>query len=188
MYEHKMLDLLSGYGSDIHMNAKGVARGWLVNHPEIAYPKLLSTVRTYPIAANIGVILELLPYFERKESLPLLEEELWRGIDDLSVTAGIAIAMHDGDEAREVLLRALSSPFPETVEGAAYGLRVRFDLSTCDALVPVLQHPDEKTRWSVVRAAHHIGCLSNEMLSEIAVSDPAPDIRDSAAKLLKPKP
>jgi hypothetical protein len=60
---------------------------------------------------------------------------------------------------------------------------VRRDTRACSDLCKHLQHNDAVVRYHIIQAAGNLGCLSQEVLSDIARDDLDADIQRLAVRL-----
>ncbi len=124
---HALLDPRSGPGRNA---SRREALEALLERPDEAHPRLLALAEEDPHV----VVLTVLPRFGRPESVPVLERVLREGPDEMTVTAGQALAAHPHPSALEALITSLSSDRPQTVASAADGLTTRADPSAREAL------------------------------------------------------
>lgn len=156
---------------------------FLLEHADEAHPRLVALIKSQQ-ATNPPSIIDALPRFGRVESIPVLEETLTQAKQTLSEVAALALARHPHPDAREALLRGLSSSRMESIRAAADGLMLRGDRSVCEELSRHLDHADSTVRYHVIQAAAHLGCLSLEALTKIGNEDADKDIRGLASSAL----
>ena len=169
------------FGDGPHQRERDRAAAWLVANADRAYPQILA--RLDEGRASVALI-EILPRFERAESIPRLER-LLMGSEATAWAVGQALALHPQPTAGEVLRRALGSPQSATAIIAADALATRGDPSDCAALATRLGAPHAGVRYHVVQAAGRLGCLSRAALESLASSDNDADVRRLAARLLE---
>jgi HEAT repeats len=179
--EKQIMLLETPFGDGPHQRERERAKAWLVANADRAYPQIAA--RMNEGRASVAVI-ELLPRFERAESIPLLERLLLVGPEATAWTAGQALALHPHASAGEALRRSLASREPAVAVIAADGIGTRGDSSNCAALTTLIDAPDARVRYHVVQAAGKLGCLAREALELLTRSDPDADVRDLATKLL----
>jgi len=164
--------LLDPFGDEPHLRQRERSVQYLLAHADESYHRLLRALQANPTALNAPAIIEVLPLFNREESIPVLEEIMLRGAEQVSGVAGQALGRHAGPAAREALLRGLGSSLQETAAAAADGLMVRGDSSVCSALKNHFAHVNRIVRYHVIQAAHKLGCLGRSEIEELKKSDP----------------
>jgi hypothetical protein len=135
---------------------------YLLVHSDQSYPILLNALRTNPTALNAPAIIEILPFFKRSDSVPILEEIMQRGAEQVSEVAGVALGRHPAPAAREALMRGLNASSPETVIAAIDGLMFRADNSACSSLKRFFGSSDVIVREHALRAAVNLGCMTEK--------------------------
>jgi len=114
-------------GGDPDQRERERSADWLVAHAERTYPRLLARVAD----GRFGVaVVQLLPRFARRESIPVLEL-LLTGPELIAWAAGQALAEHRDVTADAALQRALAADEPATRIAAADGLATRRDPAAC---------------------------------------------------------
>jgi hypothetical protein len=175
--------LLDPIGDPAHVRARERAAAWLLEHPDAAHPRLLGMVRD---GSNPPAVIELLPRFGLPESVPSLAAAMATGSDRISRLAGEALGRHPDDASGAALLEGVTADRPETVAAAAEGLRIRglrADAATCRGLHTARRHPSPIARYHALAASVDLGCLSEDELASIAVTDPDADVRALAARI-----
>ena len=172
------------FGGGPHQRERERASAWLIAHADRAYPRLLA--RLDQGRAGVALI-ELLPRFERVESVPRLER-LLAGPEPPAWAAGQALARHPQPAAGEALRRALGHADAAVAAVAADALATRGDRADCAALVTATAAPDATLRYHAVQAAAQLGCLGWEALESLARSDGDAEVRGLAARLLEKQP
>jgi hypothetical protein len=178
--------LQNSLGNEQDLQQQEQAAQYLLEHAEVAHPRLLALLETSQ-AANPFAIVELLPRFGRLESVSVLASILQAGQGTLSHAAGQALAHHPLPEAAEILRQSLTASTTEVVIAAADGLLTRADSAACSALVQVLDHPDATVRYHLIQAAANLGCLTQAQFTSIQSSDLAEEIREFARQQLQAK-
>jgi hypothetical protein len=172
------------FGDPQHLRERDLAAAWLVANSQRSYPRLLAGLED----ASAGpAILELIPRFQRAESIPLLKR-LMAGPEPPAWAAGQALALHPQPEAGVALRQALESPNPGVVVIAADALGTRGDLNDCAALAKILNAANPRVRYHAVQASAKLACLKRDVLEGMARSDVDADVRSLAAQLLSRTP
>ncbi len=180
---------LNPVGGDAEGRIRERAIQYLLQHADAAYPRLIGALESAPFGLNAPALIELLPRFKRADSIPILARILASGQESVARAAGQALGYSEGEEPRQVLTEALSSPNPETVIGAADGLfmlgdKARGEKTACPALLKAANHPNANVRYHVLQAALHLECLdANER--ERLLRDPDISIRQLVEKSVR---
>jgi hypothetical protein len=164
--------LLNPSGDGPSRREHDAAVHFLVEHADQSYPLLLNSLRANPTALNAPPVIEILPLFKRSESIPVLEQIMQQGVEQVSQVAGIALGRHSDVAARDALLRGLESSSRETVIAAIDGLLFRADLSTCDSLRKFFRNSDANIRDHALHAAVKIGCVSDKEADQFRKQNP----------------
>ena len=167
---------LAPTGRRADLAASDMATAWLVDHAELAHPRVVEILDRDPVGIDAPAIVELLPAFGRAADVPRLVAALRSGDELLADTAGVALGRHPAPEARAALLRGLGDPSAQVAAGVAAGLLVRGDATAEHALRAHLDHADRTVRYRVVRALDELGCLAEDERERLA-RDPDEDIR-----------
>jgi len=174
----------SPIGGGPHQRERERAAQWLLEHADRSYPVVLGRLER----GQVGVALvELLPRFDREESIPGLER-LLSGSEPPAWAAGQALARHSRPAAGEALRRALGDADPKVAAIAADGIGTRGDRADCAALFAHIETADARLRYHVVQAAGNLGCLAKAELESLAQLDADADVRALAKKLLAALP
>ena len=168
--------LMDPFGNEHHQRQYEISVQYLLTHADRAYPRLLQALKANPTALNSPSIIEVLPLFGRSDSVPVLEDIMQRGIEQVSGIAGQALGRHPATEARDALLRGLRSPLTEVMAAAADGLMVRGDPSVCSDLKPLARHTNAIVRYHAAQAMRRLGCLNAREIEELRQN--YPDLRD----------
>jgi HEAT repeat protein len=182
--ERAILLLQDPFGDEPHSREQEGAVRYLLAHPEAAHPLLLELLRSHR-ATNPYAVLEALPRFGLPESVPVLNDVLESGPENLSGAAADALARHPLPAAYEALVRALRHPVNAVVVAAAAGLMTRGDTAACPALREVVGHADPVVRYHAVQAAGRLGCLDRDTLAALARRDRDQDVRELARRLMR---
>ena len=150
---------LSPAGGGPDLRQKEISIGYLLEHADAAYPRLHAALEKNPDALDAPAIIELLPRFQRAESIALLEGILLRGREYTARAAGAALGRFPEERATRALIDALSSAQTEALIGAAVGLLAGNARGACPALRELLRHSDAAVRYHSVRAAAHLQCI-----------------------------
>lgn len=170
----------SPIGGGPHARERERAAQWLVEHADRAYPAVLGRFDQGRAGA---ALVELLPRFDREESIPRLER-LLSGPEPPAWAAGQALARQSQPAAGEALRRALDHADPKVATIAADGLGARGDRADCTALVAHVASTDARLRYHVVQAAGRLGCLARADLESLSHDDADDDVRALATRLL----
>jgi hypothetical protein len=170
-------------GGEPDLRQRRQAVEYLLAHPEEAHARVMEALEANPAALDAPALIEVLPLFARPESVPLLEDILFRNLELHSGAAGVALGRHPDPGARGALLRGLQSGLPHTLMAAIDGLMIRGDASVCAGIKAVTKHPDADTRYHAIRAAGALGCLSEDEIRQFERTDSDPDIRALARAL-----
>jgi HEAT repeat protein len=181
--ETRIMLLQSPFGDGPHLREREAAAQWLLEHAERAYPRLLALAGTGTAGP---AVVELLPAFDRTESVAVLEA-LLGGPERTAWVAGQGLARQRGPEALAALRRGLRHRDARAVIAAADGLAARGDRTACPDLVEAMGHADARVRYHAVQSAGRVGCLSRASLTALAEEDPDADVRELATKLLAAK-
>jgi HEAT repeat protein len=185
-----MIDELEGYlaaalspmGGDPDIRQRENAIRYLVDHADAAYPRLISLLETRPYSFDAPVIIEMLPRFNRSETIPFLERILGKGEELSARAAGQALGRFPQESAGRALTQALASALDETVIGAADGLLTRGQRAACAALRRLIRHPNVTVRYHVIQTAAKLECLEEEDRKNLA-QDSDRSIRELIAEL-----
>jgi HEAT repeat protein len=173
----------SPFGDGPHRRERERAAQWLLEHADRSYPVVLRRLEQGSAGA---ALVELLPRFDREESIPRLER-LLSGPEPPAWAAGQALARQSQPAAGEALRRVLDDADPKVAAIAADGLGTRGDRGDCAALVAHVDSPDARLRYHVVQAAGRLGCLAPADLESLSRADADADVRALAARLLAAK-
>jgi HEAT repeat protein len=185
--ERALLFLQGVSGDEAQQREHLQAVQYLLDHSAEAHPRLLALLQSGR-AGNPHAVIEILPRFEQRESIPVIEALLAHGPESLRQAAAGALATHPLVEAKEALLRGLNLPKNEAVIATADALMARGDPTACPELKKRLAHPEGNVRYHVIQAAFALGCLEGETLRAIAQHDSSAEVRELAARLLKTAP
>jgi hypothetical protein len=174
----------SPLGGGPHQRQRERAVEWLLEHAERSYPVVL---RRFDQGAAGAALVELLPRFDREESIPRLAR-LLSGSEPPAWAAGQALARHSQPAAGEALRRALDHADSKVAAIAADGIGARGDRGDCAALIAHVESPDARLRYHVVQAAGRLGCLARAALESLSRDDADADVRELAEKLLAGMP
>ena len=180
--ETQVMLLQSPFGDGPHLREREAAARWLLEHADRAYPRLLAMAR----AGTGPAVVELLPAFDRVDSVAVLEE-LLGGPERVAWVAGRALARQRGPEALAALRRGAQLSDPEAAVAAVDGLATRGDRAGCPELAKAAEREDARVRYHAVQAAATLGCLSPAALAALAHDDPDAEVRALAARLLAAK-
>src|SRR5262245_21746091 len=97
--EKNLRFLLDPFGDEPHRRQREQSIAYLVAHAAEAYPRLLAALAANPTALDAPSIIEVLPLFNRPESVPLLEDTLARAGGTVVAAAGEALGWHSGAAA-----------------------------------------------------------------------------------------
>jgi hypothetical protein len=178
--ETQIMLLQSPFGGAPHVRERERAAAWLVSHADQAYPRLLAMLRD---GSATPAVIEILPAFDRAESVPALEA-LLGAADRTAFIAGQALARHTGAEASAALRRGVRRSEPDAAVAAAAGLEARRDAAACPDLIAGMRHADPRVRYQTTRAAIALGCLTRQQLQALSAPDVDDDIRAMASAAL----
>jgi HEAT repeat protein len=150
---------LSPMGGAPDLRQKEVSIRYLLSHADAAYPRLAAALESKPDALDAPAIIQLLPRFQRAESVPLLERILLHGRETSAHAAGVALGQLPLESATHALVQALSSSRSETLMGAIDGLPASTAPAVCPALRKLLHYADVTVRYYAVRSAARLHCL-----------------------------
>jgi len=186
--EHYILMLQTSLGNELDLQEQEQSAQYLLNHPDQAHPYLLRLLQSGH-ASNPFAVIDVLPRFGRPESIPVLENLLLQGSENVRRAAGEALARHPLDLAEQSLIQGLTAPHPESVIAAADGLMSRGNSSACLALVMTLDTSPKRdnlvVRYHLIQAAASLGCFSRKELAAIANTDPNQEVRDLASQWIQ---
>jgi hypothetical protein len=183
--ERQIRALVSLGGHDADRRERDRAVAFLLAHADEAHPRLLALLDPESGYVPVSVV-NALPLFGREEAVPVLDKLMRGGAELISLSAGQALARHPHSAALEALVRGLEDSRDETKVAAIDGLMTRGDKSVCNALRKLLDEASYEVRYHAVKAAGNLGCLSSEMLRQIAANDVEQDIRELASSLIGP--
>jgi HEAT repeat protein len=168
--------LMDPFGDEPHRRQRELSVHYLLAHADRAYPRLLQALQANPVALNSPSIIEVLPLFARSDSVPILEDIMRRGVEQVSSVAGQALGRHPDAGAKDALLRGLKSRHAEVIAAATDGLMVRGDPSACSDLKLLVRHENPNVRYHAAHAASKLGCLDRSEIEEL--SSVFPDLRE----------
>lgn len=171
------------FGSDPDLRAKEGAAQWLLSNAAESYPILLERLKSNTASP---AIIELLPRFNRKESIPFLEK-LLKEHDQIAFIAGQALAQHHGQESREALRRTVREGESDAMIAAIEGLLTMNNTTDCSEFLIAAKNADEIVRYHAIRAAWHLKCLTDLQLKEIRNNDSSESVRILATELISRK-
>jgi HEAT repeat protein len=177
--ETQLMLLESPLGSEPAVREREQAAAWLLAHPERAYPVLLASAAD-GVAGPATI--ELLGRFGNADSVPVLAG-LLDATEPTGRAASQALAEHPAPAALEALLAGLRAGGDAAIR-CADALAARGDAEACPALREAAGSVDAVARYHAIQAAAALRCLRTEELSDLADSDPDPDVRELATSLL----
>lgn len=158
---------------------------FLLNHADIAYPRLINLVQQRPSSWAAARLVELIGFFKREDSVPLLKHILLQGIPETSRTAGRAIGTIKNTTAYQALKEGLALQTVEVRISALEGIRLSRDKSWCFDIEPSLIDQNANLRYYAVNTAAELGCLDRERLESIAEYDTDDNVRQLCIEWLK---
>lgn len=178
--ETRILLLDTPFGSEPHQRERDRAAAWLLEHADRAYPILIARLIEGILSAGA---IALLPRFGRAESIAPLTR-LLTGPEGIAWESGQALAQHPQPAAGEALRHALANSDPAVAIIAADALARRGDRGDCAALTKRLNATHSGLRFHALQAAALLECLSRDAIAERAETDPDPEVRSLATRLL----
>jgi HEAT repeat protein len=167
-------------GDSANLREREQAAHFLIEHADEAYPRLMELLQEKPGAWEAPRLIELLGYLRREESIPILQDLLLQGIEDVSRAAGRSLGVIAGAAASKALTEGLVASNTEIRIAAIEGIRVSKGETWCSAIAPALEDRDANLRYYAVNAAAELGCLDIKRLQNIAEHDEDAYVRQLA--------
>lgn len=173
------------YGDAMHLAERDRAVRYLLDHADLAYPRILELLRSKPRSLQAAALVDILPLFHRTDCVPLLKDILFMSLPDTSRAAARALAQTATTDARMVLLSALQSTDTEVIIAAVDSLRLWPRADWCTHIQSLLQKRNANLRYYAINTAIELGCLSHQLITDIASHDEDPDVRELTRKVLQ---
>ena len=148
---------------------------WLIAHPTDALPLLIAGLD--PEEPEFQGVLRVLPLVPGREGAEALGKTYETSDDVIVLAVANALAKHPDPAALSALRRGANSPRRPQRDAALIALGARGDSTVCPEILGAIPDPDENTRFYAVRSGIQLGCLDEELRTQLA-SDPSQQVRD----------
>lgn len=172
-------------GDPTSLREREHAAQFLLTHAEVSYSRIMDLVQEKPESWQAPRLIELIGFFKKEESIPLLKNILLKGLPEASRAAGRALGFIPKPIAYSALKEGIQSTISEVRIGAIEGIRISLDKSWCQVIETLFVDKDANFRYYVINAAAELGCINNERLKTIAKQDKDFYIRQLSFEWLK---
>lgn len=176
---------LNPSGDPASLRERERAAGYLLNHPDMAYDRLIALILDKPESIEAPRLIELVGMLKKDESIAPLTKILLKGEPDTSRAAGRALAAIGEPAAQQALKEGLQSDINEVRIAAIDGVRLSGDKAWCPLLSHALADEDANLRYYAVYTAAALGCLGARELKKISENDDDAYVRQLASDWMK---
>lgn len=172
---------VAALGQDPETRGHRAAAAWLLQHPRVSHPLLVSLLERR--GPGWRAVPRLLAQMGQPEGVAALERALHS--DDLGLRwdSAVALGTHPSASAGRALEQALTSADDAIVRAGLRGLEARKDPATCAAVVGALPHDNPGVRYHALDVSIDLACVFEDGLQAL-LTDPDAGVRGLVTRAL----